>query len=91
MRQFLRSFSEVRKLIRRGPSSPDVIKICPVCLGKSLRIQPNPFLAFLSPSIYVCRKCGYKGSIIAEIERNEYQKLDRIIETNPQVGQDDEV
>ena len=76
MRQFIRSFSEVRKLIRRGSSSPEVIRVCPVCLAANIKEIRNPFLGFLSPPIYKCQLCAYRGPIFAEIERNEYEKLD---------------
>ncbi len=85
MRQFFRSFSEIRKFIRRGPSQ-DVVKVCPICLANSLEVIPNVFLGFLSPPYYSCSKCGYKGTIFAEIERSEYEKLDSVIETNSSSG-----
>jgi hypothetical protein len=87
MRQFLNRFIHTGKLIRRGPSSQDVVKVCPICLRKSIEIQPN-FLTFLTPTIYHCRQCDYNGPILAEIEREEYEKLDfedlaRVAETSP--------
>lgn len=91
MRQFLRSFNDVLRLIRRGPTSQDTIKVCPVCLTNSLEMTPNPFLGFLSPPYYKCRECEYKGPIFAEIKQSDYEKLDSFIETNLQVGQDDNV
>lgn len=76
MRQFIRSISEVRKLIRRGSSSVDVIRVCPICLSSNLKEMRNPFLGILSPPTYKCQLCSYEGPIFAEIERNEYEKLD---------------
>lgn len=83
IRQFLRSFNEVRRLIRRRPSSEEVIKVCPICLRRTLEIQPNRFLPFLTPSSYHCRHCNYLGPIFAEIEINEWKKLDLEVEQVP--------
>ncbi len=80
MRQFLRSFSEIRKFIRRG-SPQDVVKVCPICLTNSLEVIPNRFLGLLSPPYYLCRNCGYKGMIFAEIERKQYESLNLTVET----------
>lgn len=74
MRRFLESLKEIRKNIRRG-SPQDVIKVCPICLGDNLEILHNAFLGLLSPPLYICRICGYKGVIFAEIDRIQYEKL----------------
>ncbi len=79
MRHFLKSLSEIRKFIRRGPSQ-DVVKVCPICLTNSLELIPNIFLGLLSPPYYLCRRCEYKGPIFAELERNQYEKLDSLLE-----------
>ncbi len=82
MRQFIRSFGEVRKLIRRGSSSLDVVRVCPICLAANLEEIRNPFLGILSPPTYKCQLCRYQGPIFAEIERSEYEKLDLMNEIN---------
>jgi len=74
MRQFLKSLKDIRRYIRRG-SPQDVIKVCPICLGDKLEIFHSAFLGFLSPPLYICHICGYKGVIFVEIERIQYEKL----------------
>lgn len=81
MRTFLRSLREIRRYIRRG-SAQDVIKVCPICLEDNLIVLPNTFLGFLSPPFYLCRICGYKGAIFAEVERNQYENLKSTTEGN---------
>jgi hypothetical protein len=62
--------------MRRGSSSHDVIRVCPICLAANLEEIRNPFLGILSPPTYKCQRCRYQGPIFAEIEQNEYEKLD---------------
>ncbi|MFX0123137.1 MAG: hypothetical protein ACFFAE_05825 [Candidatus Hodarchaeota archaeon] len=81
MRQFLRTLKDIRKYIRRG-SPKDVIKVCPICLADNLEVHHNAFLGLLSPPYHICRVCGYKGTIFAEIERIQYENLDSITEGN---------
>ncbi|MFX1282527.1 MAG: hypothetical protein ACFFB5_02690 [Promethearchaeota archaeon] len=85
MRQFLRSFSDIRKFIRRG-SPKDVVKVCPICLTNNLEVIPNSFLGLLSPPYYLCRNCGYKGAIFAEIDQKQYESLDLVADTNSSSG-----
>ncbi|MHA2224997.1 MAG: hypothetical protein ACXAC8_07320 [Candidatus Hodarchaeales archaeon] len=75
MQQFFRTIKDIRKFMRRGSPSQDVVKVCPICLGNSLELQLNGFLSFIIPSSYLCRQCNYHGPIYAEIELNEYNKL----------------
>ncbi|MHA1975128.1 MAG: hypothetical protein ACTSW1_19235 [Candidatus Hodarchaeales archaeon] len=71
MREYFR-FKEVGKLLRRKPSAPHPIKVCPVCLHDNLKTQLNPFLGLLSAPMYSCENCGYRGPIYAEIDLEEY-------------------
>ncbi|MHA1214675.1 MAG: hypothetical protein ACTSR2_05720 [Candidatus Hodarchaeales archaeon] len=71
MREYFR-FKKVGKLLRRKPSAPHPIKVCPVCLHDHLKTQINPFLGLLTAPIYFCENCGYRGSIYAEIDLDEY-------------------
>ncbi|MFX0014763.1 MAG: hypothetical protein ACFFB2_00815 [Promethearchaeota archaeon] len=80
MRQFLRSLKEIRKYIHRG-SAQDVVIVCPICLGDILEVIPN-ILPLLSPPIYSCPICGYRGAIFAEIKIDQYEKLTSMIETD---------
>lgn len=54
-----------------GVSSIDVRKstgllVCPVCLSAEVK---RVDLVGLMPPIYVCEKCGYRGSLLLEVER----------------------
>ena len=74
MRRFLNSLKDIRRFVRRG-SPQDVVKVCPICLGDDLEVVHNAFLGLLSPPLHICRICGYKGAIFAEIDRIQYEKL----------------
>lgn len=67
-------------MIRIGNPPEQVIQVCPVCLSKSLKVQPS-FLAFIAPTTYYCTICEYKGPIYAEIPIQDYNSLARINET----------
>ena len=43
------------------------IRACPLCGSTKLR-RISPFSGWLTPEIWVCPDCGYKGPIYAEIE-----------------------
>jgi hypothetical protein len=74
MRQFFRKFGEIRRMMRRGNTSQEVIRVCPVCLQSTLSIQTS-FLTFIAPSTYICSNCEYKGPIYAEIPVDDYANL----------------
>ncbi|MEM0087355.1 MAG: hypothetical protein QXT33_04945 [Thermofilum sp.] len=46
----------------RGSSG---VLVCPVCLSASVR---RVDVVGLMPPVYVCEKCGYKGSLLLEVE-----------------------
>jgi len=43
------------------------IKVCPLCGSTKLR-KISPFSGWLTPEIWVCPDCGYKGPIYAEVD-----------------------
>ena len=74
MRQFFRNFGEIKRMIRRGNDSQEVIRVCPICLQSTLSLQPS-FLTFIAPSTYSCSNCEYTGPIYAEIPVEDYINL----------------
>ncbi len=46
------------------------VRVCPVCGSKNIRLFTK-LSGWLTPEIYVCEDCGYKGPITLEIEINE--------------------
>lgn len=74
MRTFFQSLREIRKLMRRGSSLNSVVKVCPVCLRQTIEIVPN-FLPLIVPNNYHCKTCDYNGPILAEIEKEDYEKI----------------
>jgi len=43
------------------------IKVCPVCHSPEIKLS-SAFNGWLTPEIYVCMKCGYRGPIVLELE-----------------------
>ena len=39
--------------------------VCPVCLSPSLEVVG---VVGLAPPLYVCRECGYRGSLVLDLE-----------------------
>lgn len=79
MKQFFENLKSIRKMIRVGNPPEQVIQVCPVCLSKSLSVEPN-FLAFIAPKMYYCTICEYKGPIFAEIPIDDYNTMVKIEE-----------
>jgi len=46
------------------------VKLCPVCHNTDIELLSG-LSGWLTPEIYICRKCGYKGPIILELEVSE--------------------
>ena len=55
----------VRKLER---NTHDRMSVCPKCKKSQIQILGS-LNGWLTPSLYFCKKCGYTGSIIIEIEQ----------------------
>jgi len=63
----LRSLLDVLKSLRRGDMKP---KICPKC-GSNQVVFSSSFDLWLFPESYTCKKCGYKGQLFLELEKEE--------------------
>lgn len=44
-----------------------IIKVCPVCHSPKIKLS-SIFDGWLTPEVYICMDCGYKGPIVLEIE-----------------------
>jgi len=63
----LRNFCDVFKSMkRRSPA----LKLCPRCGSPKLRLSSR-FDVWLTPEQYLCEKCGYKGPIVMELEKEK--------------------
>jgi len=47
-----------------------VIKLCPRCHSKNIRLS-SVFDGWLTPEVYVCKDCGYRGPLVLEVEISE--------------------
>lgn len=43
------------------------IKVCPRCESRNIELL-SPLGGWMTPEVYICLKCGYRGPIILEIE-----------------------
>ena len=65
--KMLQDMREVLKtLTRREPSK----KYCPKCGSPEIRLSSSSDY-WLTPSKYVCEKCGYFGPVVMELEKDE--------------------
>lgn len=46
------------------------IKVCPVCGSRKLRLS-SPLDGWLTPEVYICEECGYRGPIYLELQLEE--------------------
>jgi predicted RNA-binding Zn-ribbon protein involved in translation (DUF1610 family) len=63
----LQDMREVLKSLKRGKPSK---KYCPRCGSPDIRLS-SMLDYWLAPSKYFCEKCGYKGPIVMELEKEE--------------------
>ena len=61
-------FEILTNLRRHQPKR--VLKVCPRCGSPDIHLSSS-LDAWLTPEQYICRKCGYKGPIILEVEIDE--------------------
>jgi predicted RNA-binding Zn-ribbon protein involved in translation (DUF1610 family) len=43
------------------------IKVCPRCGSKNIKLS-STFDGWITPEVYLCMECGYRGTIILELE-----------------------
>ncbi len=43
------------------------IKVCPVCGSRKIRLSSS-LDGWLTPEIYICEECGYRGPIYLELQ-----------------------
>jgi len=66
----LQNIREVLGSLKRGKQRP---KFCPRCGSPEIRLS-SKFDIWLFPEQYVCQKCGYKGPVVMELEKERKQK-----------------
>lgn len=43
------------------------VRLCPACHSKNIRLSSG-FNGWLTPEIYICSDCGYRGPVTLEVE-----------------------
>ncbi len=61
----MNTLRELLSVLRRRRKN--TVDLCPVCSDTSLR-PFNSFSGWLTPPVYLCRKCGYTGPLFLELE-----------------------
>ncbi len=46
------------------------IRVCPICQSRNIRLSSS-LDGWLTPEIYICEDCGYKGPIYLELQVDE--------------------
>jgi len=62
----LKNLREVFRGLKRRRSAS--IKLCPRCGSPKIRLSSSLDI-WLTPEQYVCERCGYKGPIVMEVEK----------------------
>jgi len=65
--KFLGDFRDVFKTIKH--KKPSAI-FCPKCASPEIKLSSS-LDYWLTPPKYLCEKCGYNGSIVMELEKEE--------------------
>ena len=67
-----------KKKKHKDKKTPRYVKICPRCSSIDVEIKGQGGLSGLTalglPTIYRCRKCGYRGYAFPEIDLNMIEK-----------------
>jgi len=63
----LQDMREVLKTLKRRKPSK---KYCPKCGSPEIRLSSSSDY-WLTPVKYVCKKCGYYGPVVMELEKEE--------------------
>jgi predicted RNA-binding Zn-ribbon protein involved in translation (DUF1610 family) len=68
----LKKESEPKKKIK-PPNFSKSVEICPRCGSFNIELS-SKFDAWLTPKNYICKKCGYKGPVVLELEPENKEK-----------------
>lgn len=52
------------------PKKRRSIKVCPVCHSLKIKLS-SQFDGWLTPEVYICLECGYRGPIVLEVDIDE--------------------
>ena len=69
---FLETFREILRNLKQRKPTP---KYCPKCGSPELTLS-SKYDMWILPEQYICKKCGYKGPIVMELEDEEKKKKD---------------
>ncbi|HDM23410.1 MAG TPA: hypothetical protein ENG22_00500 [Candidatus Bathyarchaeota archaeon] len=68
-----RILKKLSKIFSRGTAK--TIRVCPRCHSPDIALSTK-FDGWLTPEIYVCKRCGYRGPIYLEISVEEETNAD---------------
>lgn len=73
-----RALSSLRGTASRAKRPPKSrrIQICPVCGSVKVRLLTPATIGF-APPVYLCESCGYRGTLLAEVDVEEYLRSKR--------------
>ncbi|RLG61302.1 hypothetical protein DRN86_00240 [Candidatus Geothermarchaeota archaeon] len=69
----MRIIERIRKILSLDKKKKRTLILCPVCNSPGLS-PISKFSGWLTPKIYRCDKCGYKGPVYLEVELDEQVK-----------------
>ncbi|MFB0543826.1 MAG: hypothetical protein ACETVR_03495 [Candidatus Bathyarchaeia archaeon] len=73
MKRLKGTLEALRRVKNRGTR----LRVCPSC-GKS-NIRPEGSLGFgVLPVIYICKDCGYRGHLIIEVDKEDYENRRKV-------------
>jgi hypothetical protein len=53
----------------------DMVKVCPNCGSRNIRVEMTPSIAFGAPSQYRCENCEFMSYIFPDVEREKAKKI----------------
>ncbi|MFQ5711149.1 MAG: hypothetical protein ACE5GD_05125 [Candidatus Geothermarchaeales archaeon] len=68
----LGGLADLLRSLRKRRSTPSV-KLCPRCHKRTLALS-SWMDGWITPEVYLCRSCGYRGPVYVEMTLEEYQK-----------------
>lgn len=54
----------------------DMVKVCPNCGSRNIRVEMPPTIVFGTPSQYRCEDCEFMSYLFPEVEREEAKRIE---------------
>ena len=68
----LKELLKILVSLKRPPKR--AVKLCPKCGSPDISLSSS-LDSWLTPEQYVCRKCGYKGPVVLEVDVEEDESV----------------